>query len=279
MRSRVIKPEFWSDEKLANISRELRLFFVGLWCVADDQGVTHASPALLRSQLFPYDETLTTPQVQGWVTELSRLGFVIPYTAQNGENYLYIANFNRHQRIDHPSKKSFNPPPEGGLESFSRNLREPSRDLQKTAPQTEVKLKQKLKLKLKEHSCQRLAPLTPAPIDLTGLWIDLTKDKLPGIAGITPTRLKKIKARLNDTPKEIAPEVYWRQVILRIVGSAFCRGNGSTGWRASFDWLLQPEVHLKVMEGKYDDRPAGQREMTPAQMAVLAHHKGRQENG
>ena len=39
-RSRILKPEFWSDEKLAQVAREARLAFAGLWTCSDDYGVT-----------------------------------------------------------------------------------------------------------------------------------------------------------------------------------------------------------------------------------------------
>jgi len=39
-RSRILKPEFWSDEKLALVPREARLTFAGLWTCSDDYGVT-----------------------------------------------------------------------------------------------------------------------------------------------------------------------------------------------------------------------------------------------
>ena len=47
-RIRTIKPEFWEDEKLANFSFAARLFFIGLWNIADDQGVFKNNPVLLK---------------------------------------------------------------------------------------------------------------------------------------------------------------------------------------------------------------------------------------
>lgn len=135
-RTRTIKPEFWTDEKLAQVSREARLFFVGLWTVADDQGVTHASPFLLKSQIFPYDN-LEIEQVADWIGDFVELGMVIPYQAENGENYLFIKRFPVYQRIDHPSKTQFNPIPREGLAKLSRRSRE---DYEKTPRQTEYKL-------------------------------------------------------------------------------------------------------------------------------------------
>ena len=59
-RSRILKPEFWSDEKLALVPREARLTFAGLWTCSDDYGVTKGHPAWLKAQLFPYDVELRT---------------------------------------------------------------------------------------------------------------------------------------------------------------------------------------------------------------------------
>lgn len=38
MRARLVRPEFWADSKVARMSDSVRLFYVGLWCVADDCG-------------------------------------------------------------------------------------------------------------------------------------------------------------------------------------------------------------------------------------------------
>lgn len=38
LRIRQVKPAFWSDAKLLRLPAEVRLFYVGTWCVADDAG-------------------------------------------------------------------------------------------------------------------------------------------------------------------------------------------------------------------------------------------------
>lgn len=135
MRTRTIKPEFWTDEKLAKVSRETRLFFAGLWTTADDQGVTHSDPVLLRSQIFPYDD-IKIEIVKGWISDLISLAMLIPYEAENGENYLFIRSFPKYQKIDHPAKTQYNPTPREGLASLSTQLLKAPR---KRAPQTEFK--------------------------------------------------------------------------------------------------------------------------------------------
>jgi hypothetical protein len=107
-RSRILKPEFWSDEKLALVPREARLTFAGLWTCSDDYGVTKGHPAWLKAQIFPYDVDLTMAEFQKWLAALERIGVIDPFTA-DGESFFYIRNFADHQRVDRPSKMR-NPP-------------------------------------------------------------------------------------------------------------------------------------------------------------------------
>jgi hypothetical protein len=125
-RTRSIKPEFWSDEKLAKVSRDARLLFVGLWTVSDDHAVCKAHPVWLKSQLFPYDDVKIST-FSKWLKELEDLGFIVPFTHHN-ENFYYIANFLKHQKIDHPSKRIYPAPPVDILSNQSRDTREDSRD-------------------------------------------------------------------------------------------------------------------------------------------------------
>lgn len=58
------------------------------------------------------------------------------------------------------------------------------------------------------------------------------------------------KARLKDNP-DLG---YWETVVKRIAKSDFCNGQSSTGWKADFSFLVQPETHIKALEGKYDNK-------------------------
>ena len=128
-RSRVIKPEFWSDEKLAKVSLQARLVFIGLWMTSDDAGTTKGHPIWLKSQIFPYDE-ITIKQFETWLNELIQLKRVLPYDV-NGEKYLYIPGFIKHQKISHPSPAK-NPTPPESLRNDSGNT------LEQTETETET---------------------------------------------------------------------------------------------------------------------------------------------
>lgn len=80
--------------------------------------------------------------------------------------------------------------------------------------------------------------------------------ELPAVRSVSPSRLRKLQARRKD--EFFAAN--WQAAIDRICQSAFCRGQNDRGWRADFDWFLQPDTAAKVLEGKYDDRPAAKPE-------------------
>ncbi len=101
-RIRTIKPEFWEDEKLAKVSRDARLLFVATWNHADDYGVFRASPAYLKARVFPYDD-LTHTDLARLLEELSRGGFVRVFRTGD-EQWGHIRHWDKHQRVDHPSK-------------------------------------------------------------------------------------------------------------------------------------------------------------------------------
>lgn len=54
MRIRQIKPDFWNDELVAAWPEGLRLFYVGLWCVADDGGFFEEKAGQIAADLYPY---------------------------------------------------------------------------------------------------------------------------------------------------------------------------------------------------------------------------------
>jgi len=128
-RKRMIDPEFWSDEEIGNWSAEARLFYIGLWNFADDEGRFKAHPKLLKSQIFPYSDRIS---IEKLLQEIN--GKVLLYES-NGSRYGYLPNFLKHQRIDHPSNSKLPAP---------RTFTEDSGKVQGTIPPNiiEVKLRE-----------------------------------------------------------------------------------------------------------------------------------------
>lgn len=101
-RIRTIKPDFWADEKIGNLTMLERLLFIGSWNIADDEGLLQISPAFIKSVLFPYD-TISTDDISKAIDRLESDGFYHIYS-HRGVKYAWIIMFRVHQRIDKPQR-------------------------------------------------------------------------------------------------------------------------------------------------------------------------------
>ncbi len=100
-RIRTIKPEFWRNRQLANLSPFTRLLAIALLNVADDEGYFEADVALIRGDVFPFEKDCVN--IHGGLTELSRIGYVeIREHSSKGQIGLILA-FQKHQVINRPS--------------------------------------------------------------------------------------------------------------------------------------------------------------------------------
>lgn len=69
----------------------------------------------------------------------------------------------------------------------------------------------------------------------------------PAVAKMTGQRERQLSARLKDSTLE-----EWQRAMDALERSTFCRGENDRGWRADFDFLLQPKSFTKLLEGAYD---------------------------
>lgn len=103
-RIRTIKPEFWSDEKLVELEFVDRLFFIGLWNFADDQGYLDYRPKRIKMQVFPGDNY---DVIKGLRT-LHEASLVSLYQGPEGL-VVYITNWSKHQKVSNPARERFSP--------------------------------------------------------------------------------------------------------------------------------------------------------------------------
>lgn len=107
-RQRMIKPEFFSSESLADCSFAARLCFIGLWTCADDKGHLKFTPKSLRKELFGLDD-VTMEEFIGYLAELEVAKCIRLYTVGDGI-FIDIPNFGTYQTISHPSKTNIPEP-------------------------------------------------------------------------------------------------------------------------------------------------------------------------
>jgi len=130
MRIRTIKPEFWTDKRVASWDHFTRLLFIGLWSAADDHGRGSAESARLASELFPYDlsrdprETLA--RVAAGLDTLAASCRITLYDVE-GEAFYEVSSWTKHQRVDNAGKPRV-PMPSEGVARPSRDPREIRRE-------------------------------------------------------------------------------------------------------------------------------------------------------
>ncbi len=105
-RKRMIDPEFWSDEEIGQWSFQARLFYIGLWNFADDEGRFKANDTLTKAQIFPYDaKNVSMKRLR------KETASKIQYYSVNNSQYGFIRNFLKYQRIDRPTLSKLPKPP------------------------------------------------------------------------------------------------------------------------------------------------------------------------
>lgn len=105
-RKRMIDPEFWSDEEIGKWSFPARLFYIGLWNFADDDGRFKAADLLLKAQIFPYDKLINIGKLK------KELNHKIQWYEVDNLQYGFIRNFLKHQRIERPTLSKLPIPPQ-----------------------------------------------------------------------------------------------------------------------------------------------------------------------
>ena len=169
-RIRSIKPDFFLDPDLSELSHESRLAFIGLWCHADKAGRLEDEPKKLKVLIFPYEKV----DMEVVLDTLTAKPFIQRYSV-NSHKYIQIINFQEHQRPHHTERESEIPCCNGVL-----TVKEPSMDGDKKVGKEEGKER--------KGEC---------PSDTTEFmsYFNLKAQKK---LSITPARKKIIDSRLKD---------------------------------------------------------------------------------
>lgn len=117
-RIRSLKPGFFKNEVLCELSPMHRLLFSGLWILADREGRLEDRPRRIKAEVFPYDK-LSYEDMDQMLSDLSERCFVQRYQV-DGERYLCMPNFARHQLISRDEPASDIPGPDGQSTPWER---------------------------------------------------------------------------------------------------------------------------------------------------------------
>ena len=123
-RIRTIKPEFWTSAQVMACSRDARLFFIGMWNFADDEGKLPLVENSLRAQVFPGDLDVSSTTIRRMIVELSSNELIKVYSVA-GREYIWITGW-QHQKIDRPRPSKYPDFPLSKFDDHSTSSREAS---------------------------------------------------------------------------------------------------------------------------------------------------------
>lgn len=102
MRIRQVKPAFWTDSRIAELPDSTRLFYVGLWMLADDGGWFRVDVPSMGAELYSYEGR--AKRERGVIASLDRLkaaGRIVLHDCGHG----VIPTFAEHQRLAGETKR------------------------------------------------------------------------------------------------------------------------------------------------------------------------------
>ena len=130
MRSRYIKPGFFTSEQLSECSPFARILFEGLWCYADRRGRLEDRPKKIKVAILPYDNV----EIEELLGELVANELIVRYEAE-GKRYIWVPNFLLHQRPHYNEEDSVIPPCKQEIEMWEKGIIK-SDDEEKAAKQS-----------------------------------------------------------------------------------------------------------------------------------------------
>ena len=106
-RARNIKPGYFFNHELAQVDPLGRILFIGLWCIADRKGRLKDRPARIKAETLPYDDC----DIDDLLRQLEEYGFILRYEI-DGNKYVQVINFTKHQNPHKNERDSEIPAPE-----------------------------------------------------------------------------------------------------------------------------------------------------------------------
>lgn len=108
-RIRTIKPTFFRSRAVRKLSsNDVRILWIGLWPLSDDEGRMLDEPEQLVGDLWALE--LSAAQIETALTELHEHGRIVRYEV-GGERFMQVTNWLDHQRIQKPNVSEIAPPP------------------------------------------------------------------------------------------------------------------------------------------------------------------------
>jgi hypothetical protein len=233
---------------------------------SDDYGVSKGHLAWIKSQIFPYDDDIKMSDFGKWIDELKMIGAIIPFEV-NGEKYLYIKTFAKHQKVDHPSSIR-NPEPPGNILDSLENGSRAARAGNPLLTETETEAETETETSIGGSKAEKLKKQIQADKEkFSAAWkenLEFYRTKYPGI----------------DLDFAFANVLDW---IDREPGKAHKASKGDLNLFYQ-RWLnkekprfFKPTTHERIRPNTEEVQPLSLEERIAHKKALLEQYKGRTE--
>ncbi|MGB9813501.1 MAG: hypothetical protein ACPLRZ_07780 [Thermovenabulum sp.] len=277
MPNRILKESICTSDTIAQLSPEEEIFFYRLLVVCDDYGRMDARPAILRARCFPLKiDQVTEEKISAWLKKLADVGLIEIYVVED-KPYLQIRTWEKHQQIR--AKNSKYPSPDEGIKSNdiicnhmksndSICPRESIYENRESIYENNNNISSEI-LSSKTDDAQTSEPtLTQSTKETQDVSNNLQNKlklsdvveiynsicvSLPKVVTISEKRKKQIRALL----KKIRDETELRTVFMKAEESDFLSGRSGRWNGCNFDWLINYNNFIKVLEGTYDNKETG----------------------
>jgi hypothetical protein len=217
------------DEKLRLLAFEDRWHFVALCCLKGD-GLLDEPDDSLRQRKIAVKLGVQVRELEEIGRRLQEVGLIDESLSPVAWDELQYRSDNSSERVKKYREKQ--------KRNASKRVSNVSVTVQDTDTDTDIEPK---------GSCETgVSPVRPS--EIIEAWNITAADLgLPKIVKLTADRKRKLAARCKDSTLE-----EFQQALESIRRSKFLQGGNKDGWKANFDFFLQPKSFAKLIEGAYD---------------------------
>jgi hypothetical protein len=217
------------DEKLRLLAFEDRWHFVALCCLKGD-GLLDEPDDSLRQRKIAVKLGVQVRELEEIGRRLQEVGLIDESLSPVAWDELQYRSDNSSERVKKYREKQ--------KRNASKRVSNVSVTVQDTDTDTDIEPK---------GSCETgVSPVRPS--EIIEAWNITAADLgLPRIVKLTADRKRKLAARCKDSTLE-----EFQQALESIRRSKFLQGGNKDGWKANFDFFLQPKSFAKLIEGAYD---------------------------
>lgn len=242
MPNRIIREGILTSERVNSLSERAEVFYRRLMSVVDDFGRFTANPTLLRASCYPLKlDSVKEDSIKKHLAEAEDAGLIVLYTVA-GKAYLELQDFRQQVRA---KESKFPPPDKHPLSTCVADAKQVIADAHLDGDVVGDE----------DEDVISSASADRIPYDGIVAAYHEALPMLPVVRKLTDQRRRKLRRCWQDDRERQSLD-YWKRFFAYVGTSDFLTGRSGRFTACDFEWLVEPSRHLKVSEGKYENREA-----------------------